>query len=463
MDLLAVPRTLRLGALAMLAGLAAATAVQAQNNNNNNNGGGFGIVTSRVGGVLVSVEGTLSKLEDSARIPLRDELRKMHAKPNGELSGKTEMRMVSLRGLEAGVKQANQTVVEKLPDELRFLAGLQRIQYVFVYPEENDIVLAGPGEGWQVDDRGAIVGVTTGRPVLRLEDLLVALRTVESARQGGITCSIDPTPEGRQRLEALLSKQTQYSNNVLAAIRKAVGPQTITVTGVPPESHFARILVASDYHMKRIGMKLDPSPVKQVPSFVDILKQENTPLDNMMPRWWMACDYQPLGRSADGLAYELRGRGVKVLTEEEVADAEGKVSAAGRANSAAQKWADLMTRHFDELASKEASFGELRNLMDLCVVAALITKEGLLTKADCQLPTLTSASSPLGYAALQPAKTVETQVNSLKRGREYIITASGGVEISSWQAADKTELSSTVGQVRQKARPTTKVSRAWWN
>jgi len=373
------------------------------------------------------------------------------------------MRMVSLKALEAAAKQSQEKVAEKLPDELRFLAGLQRIQYVFVYPEENDIVLAGPGEGWKVDDRGEIVGATTGRPVLRLEDLLVALRTVENARQGSITCSIDPTPEGRQRLDALLAKQTQYSNNVLGAIRKAVGPQTITVTGVPPESHFARILVASDYHMKRIGMKLDPSPVKQVPSFVDILKQDNVPLDNMMPRWWMACDYQPLARSEDGLAYELRGRGVKVLTEEEVADAQGNVSAAGRSNSAAQKWANLMTEHFDELATRQASFGELRNLMDMCVVAALITKEGLLAKANCPLPTLTAVDSTFGYAALQPAKSVETQVSSLKRGREYIITASGGVEISSWAAAAKTEPNAAVGQLRTKARPGSKVARAWWN
>ena len=450
------------GALAVLCGLAFANSALAQNNNNQN-GGGFGIVNNRVGGVQVNVEGVVSKLDDAGRIPLRDTLRKMHAAPSADLAGKTEMRMVSLKALEAAVKQSKEKVAENLPDELRFLAGIQRIQYVFIYPEENDIVLAGPGEGWKVDDRGAIVGATTGRPVLRLEDLLVALRTVESARSGSITCSIDPTPEGRQRLDALLSKQTQYSNHVLGAIRKAVGPQTITVTGVPPESHFARILVASDYHMKRIGMKLDPSPVKQLPSFVDILKQDNVPLDNMMPRWWMACDYQPLARSEDGLAFELRGRGVKVMTEEEVADAHGNVSAAGRSNSAAQKWADLMTKNFDELATKEASFGELRNLMDMCVVSALITKEGLLAKANCSLPTLTEANSPLGYLALQPAKTVETQVSSLKRGREYIITASGGVEISSWAAADKTEPSAAVGQVRQKAKPASKVARAWWN
>ena len=81
-----------------------------------------------------------------------------------------------------------------IPDAVKYLAGLQRIRYVFVYPEQKDIVLVGPGEGWKVDAKGNVVGVTTGRPVMLLDDLLVALRTAQAAAQGGITCSIDPTP-----------------------------------------------------------------------------------------------------------------------------------------------------------------------------------------------------------------------------------------------------------------------------
>ena len=41
----------------------------------------------------------------------------------------------------------------------RFLGGLQRIEYVLVYPDRQDIVLAGPGEGWMVDEMGTVVGV----------------------------------------------------------------------------------------------------------------------------------------------------------------------------------------------------------------------------------------------------------------------------------------------------------------
>ena len=79
---------------------------------------------------------------------------------------------------------------------MRYLAGMQRVQYVFVYPQHNDIVLAGPGEGWKLNAQGEVVGITTNRPVLLLDDLKVALRSIEAVQTTGISCSIDPTPDG---------------------------------------------------------------------------------------------------------------------------------------------------------------------------------------------------------------------------------------------------------------------------
>jgi hypothetical protein len=260
-----------------------------------------------------------------------------------------------------------------------------------------------------------------------------------------------------------MSKGLKAGAGALAAIKRAFGPQAITVTGIPADSHLARVIVSSDFHMKRIAMKLDPSPLKELPSFIDMLKRDNTRLDNMMPRWWMACDYEPLGRSEDGLAFELRGRGVKCLTEEEVVNADGKRDGTGRVNPAAQKWADLMTAHYDELALKETSFGELRNVMDMCVIAALVAKEQLLAKADCQLPTLLGANSKLGFMAMSAPKCVETQCSALQIGQDYVFTASGGVSIASWHVADKTEVRPAVAQVRQQAKPTSSGTQVWWN
>jgi hypothetical protein len=194
-------------------------------------------------------------------------------------------------------------------------------------------------------------------------------------------------------------------------------------------------------------MNLDASPVKGLVSYLEMLKH---PPKNMMPRWWMACDYEPLAKSDDGLAWELRGKGVKVLTEDEIVS-EGKVKGTGKSSGPAQRWADLMTAKYDQLMVNEPVFGDLRNLMDLCVLAALIRKENLLAKVNLELPNLEAPASGLGLVDFGAPKTVSTQCSAIKRSREFIITASGGVEINSWAVADKTAPDPQLKAVRDQA------------
>ncbi len=413
-------------------------------------GNNHGFAFRSVGGVLINAEGVVGEPAVKEMDLLRKRIQDEYKEPAADLKQPVELRMFSLRAAEEAIKQANVDLSYKLPEEIRFMAGLQRIQYVFVYPDQNDIVLAGPGEGWKPGEMGNYVGVTTGRPVLRLEDFVLAMRSAENARQGGISVSIDPTAEGRQRLDALLGKVREFGPGVLDAVEKALGPQEVSIRGIPETSHFARTLVASDYKMKRIAMKLQPSPVKGLSSYIDML---TSPPDNMMPRWWMACNYEPVAKSKDGLAFEIRGQGIKVMTEDELVNADGTVKGTGKANPVAQKWADQMTAKFDELSVKEPIFGELRNLFDMSVVAALIAKEDLLTKANCPLPTIADAGSNLGVSSWVAPRFVDTQCGATKKGRNYIITASGGVEITSWQVADKTVESAEVEVVRSKAAP----------
>ncbi len=421
---------------------------------------GFGRFPA-VGGVAIDERGVLSESDPVAVKDLTADLIKNRKAIAGELNQKVELRKISLRAIEEAVAKSGQANAAELPPEIKFLAGIQRIQYIFVDTENNDVVLAGPGEGWKLDERANYVGVTTGLPVLRLEDLVVALRTAGGARQAPITVSIDPTVEGRKRYEQLMKSQTKFTPAVLDRIVEALGKQTITITGVPDTTRFARMLAASDYKMKRIAMKLEPSPVEELPSFLDMMKRGGAKLGNMMPRWWMACNYEPLARSEDGLAWELRGPGVKVMTEDDFV-AEGQATATGKVNPLAQKWADLMTEHYDKLAVKEPVFGDLRNLMDLCVVSALIEKEGLLEKAKLELPTLAGENSKFETVYWHAPKEVATQCSVVKRGSEYIITASGGVEISSWEVASKSVVNPAMSEVRSKA--VHKTSDAfWWN
>lgn len=416
-----------------------------------------------VGGVSIDTEGVLRSVTVDAkqafrRIMLRD------LKPAAaQLNAPVELRKVSLKGLEAAIAGANAENFNQLPDEVKYLAGLQRIQYVVLSPEENDILLVGPAEGWKVDDGGNVIGVTTGQPVLQLEDLAMAFRTVNAARRGGISCSIDPTPQGQQNLRKFLSTQRQMGPNTLAGMQQALGPQTITLTGVPGDSHFARVLVAADYHMKRIAMNLDPSPVKGLVGFLDLVKAQNVRITNLMPRWWLACNYEPLLRSEDGLVWELRGPGVKAMTEDEVINQDGTYTQTGKENPVARKWADMMTERYEQLSAKNAVFGDLRNVMDMCVVAALIQKEGLMDKAGCSLPRIADVDFQLAAMKWPVPKAVATQCSFIKREREYIVTASGGVQIDSFGAADRVKVDNAIKSVGERSLASRSNATFWWN
>ena len=426
--------------LALLLALILAPAVQAGHQFFRNNS---------VGGVKIDAEGVLSAPDAKAAAMLRREIIAEMKEVPGDLGKTVELRKISLKGLEAAIDDALKNNLGVLPDEVKYLAGLQRIEYVLVYPEENDIVLAGPGEGWKVDEVGNVVGVTTGRPVIHIDDLIVALRSVDDARREGISCSIDPTEEGLARLQALFRELKVFDASVPDRVEEVMGPQKISLTGVPESSHFARVMVAADYRMKRYAMKLEQAPVRGLTSFVDLTRGGK----NMMPRWWLACNYDAVAHTEDGLAWQLRGDGVKAETE----DPDGKKDAV------AQRWADLMTEHYNELSVKDPVFGELRNLMDMCVIAALIKKEGLLEKAELSLPLLTDSNSMLMIDSWNPPKQVATQASATKKARTWVITASGGVMVDSWQVADETVVDASTGKVRTDAARPADRSQWWWN
>ena len=94
----------------------------------------------------------------------------------------------------------------------------------------------------------------------------------------------------------------------------------------------------------------------------------------------------------------------------------------------AQKWADNMTAHYDELAVAAPVFGELRNCMQLALVGALVAHERLADKAGCNLPALMQEST-LKTLELPAPTQVDSRVSMVKQGHNWIISASGGVNI----------------------------------
>lgn len=411
----------------------------------------FGQTYSFPGGVSINADGMLTNTSVDDLGKLRQARAALLKPAPGRLHEKVPMRKVSLRRLDAAVRQTLQGGAT-LPDEMQYLAGLQRIEYLLVDPQQQDLVLVGPGEGWRVGEKGIVVGESTGRPVMLLDDLAVALRAANDPARRAFTCSIDPTPEGLQRLRVHAQKLGTIGDpqSTARGIEETLGPQTITVSGVPPTSHFAQVMVAADYRMKRVSMNLEPAPVTGLPSFIHLMSAGGKGMQNMLPRWWLAPNYDPLLRDEDGLTWQLRGAAVKAFAENDFLDASGQKRHTGKADPVSQRWADLMTARYDELALADPIFGQLRNCMDLAIVAALIVRHDLCAKAQASLPMLMETSGM--EVSKQPVpKQVASQAALAHKGRKWIIAA-GGVEINPWAIVDRSEVNASVGAVRAKIR-----------
>jgi hypothetical protein len=123
-----------------------------------------------------------------------------------------------------------------------------------------------------------VVGITSRRPTVQLQDLVVALRAFPEGKPATkvIGCSIDATREGlaamQEYLRSVGSRFMAGQQEIMAAqithgLRESLGLQNVTVHGVSPKTHFAQVLVEADYRMKLIGIGLERPPVRMV-SFV---------------------------------------------------------------------------------------------------------------------------------------------------------------------------------------------------
>lgn len=426
-------------------------------------GGRFG-GQQAVGGVVVDAAGVVRAATLEDRQQMANALQNANRALPGDLQKKAEMRMISLKGLQAAVAESKQSGKD-IPSEVRFLAGLQRIAYVFVDQENQDVILAGPAEPWEMREDGFVVGKISGQATMRLEDLTVALRSVENARQNGITCSIEPTDEGRLRLQQLLRRiklrPGQSPVAFEAAMREAFGPQMIYLSGVPNNSRFARTLVAADFEMKRVAMGLTESKVATLPSYLE-MSRNSQQTKNQNPRWWMACSYDALGKSQDGLAWKLSGQGVETKTEQDIVNDDGSTRRGG-VDKMAQAWANKMTDSYEDLSKKMPVFSELQNMMDLTVVATLIVQERLAEKAGLSLAGFAEESQSVELASFNTPKAVEPHCSFIKGRSGWVVTASGGVDINGFEVVQNQVADASGSKVREDALAASTGKTWWWN
>ena len=133
-------------------------------------------------GVVVDAQGVLHKqvaADPDGRLT-RERIAAASAALEPDVAAVSKLRKVSLNRLEQAIRDCQGAPT----DEMRYLAGLQRVRYVFFYPETKDIVLAGPAEGWVTDPDGPRRGHHQRPADVQLQDLVVALAGVSARRQG---------------------------------------------------------------------------------------------------------------------------------------------------------------------------------------------------------------------------------------------------------------------------------------
>jgi hypothetical protein len=220
-------------------------------------------------------------------------------------------------------------------------------------------------------------------------------------------------------------------NLIAGQFQEALGQQTITVGGIPSNTHFAQVLVEADYRMKLIGIGLEKadapinSYVSRVnPAFVS---------KNALQRWYFVPDYQRIKATEDGLAMEMVGEGVRLVGEDEVVSKDGGRRQLGTNNRASNLFVREFTENYTKLAKANPVYAQLRNCIDMAVAAAFMKQHDLFTKASWTMGVLADESKYAVETGNAPQK-VASAVNALWKGQTLMTPIGGGVMINPTEA-----------------------------
>lgn len=420
-------------------------------------GGGMGGGYGGGGGVYIDPQGVIRALTEAPAGRPRPSMPRIDA----DLAARSDLRQISLRRLDAELRELGRAGLA-VPAEMALLAGLTKVEYILIDREQDDVLIAGPAEGWEYGPDGREVGRTTRRPVLHLEDLVVALRCVLGG-PGEASCSMDPQRAGLEGLQRFLGQNRldindpRGSERFAEGIAKAYGLQTIQTGGVPEGSRFALVMIEADYRMKRIAVGLEK--VAGVTSHLDVLSDlaAQGAQGERMARWWFTPDYDAIRTNEAGTLFQLVGRGVKLQNEEVLIDRQGGRQGTGKASADWDRFSDSFSQRFPELEAKDPVFADLHNLFDLMMVAGLVRFQGRSSwLADSTLLDPAAHAVP---TRRQP-KLAEPVVNVIvnRQGRKYLANwAYGGVSVRPASVVREDRLVIDPKNRQRLARPD-----SWW-
>ncbi|MCG8651221.1 MAG: DUF1598 domain-containing protein [Pirellulales bacterium] len=430
--------------------------------------GDTNIFADPIAGVDVDAKGVLKIRTFDPRVA-QQRLMAARRQAGDDLMRPSQLRKISLNRLEAAVAERLEAGFQPT-DEMRALAGLTSVEYVFFYPESGDIVIAGPSEGFVADPTDRLVGIESGRPVVLMEDLITALRAYAPGARPTpiISVSIDPTPEGLQQMQRFLASvrgrvRPSDARRLALGLKENLGLQTVTFKGIPSSTHFARVLVEADYRMKLIGIGLERLPIRML-SYVD-RANPNAVAANAMERWFFQPNYDGVAVSEDGLAMKINERGVQLVGANERVANGGRRVAAGRANKASQAFCQDFTKAYPMIAQRVRIYDELRQLIDVAIAAAYIQEQDFYGQAGWDMPVFMDESKVSVETYTTPEQ-VETAVNAIWRGNTLMTPLGGGVNMQPRLALQsgtvKVDSAGENDQIKQSAGPINLAEGQWW-
>ena len=434
--------------------------------------GGSGTITPFESGIRVNPQGMICRVRQQELAGLLESLAAVSRKVDvdAELATASERRMVSLTRLEKEVARRMEAG-QPIPTEMKNLAGLTRIENVFVYPDTGEIVVAGPAEGWSVRGDGRMVANSSKLPTLQLDDLVTVLRTFGPGGNKSFGCSIDPRQENVQALQQLVAESASrgpipkgQTAKWVASIDDALGQADVSVYGVPAASRVAHVMVDADYRMKLIGLdELDAG--EDVPGYFGLLARNREFISGGLDalRWWMTMDYESIRQSGDRNAYAFNGSGVLCLSENQMLTADGQRVPTGKTEPVNRMFAENFTKHYEELAARETVFADLRGIMDLALVAALIEQDKLaaLVGWDRSVFAAGGKYQPAEYITPQTADAVAA--HRVFNGKDIVVQAAGGVQADLMSVVrDGEKRVVDAGLSAEAAAATDETAGRWW-
>lgn len=434
--------------------------------------GGQGAVKPFRGGIYVDSQGAMHRILQEDKSPAVAALWSagLNVGENRDARAASRLRKVSLNRLEREVQLAL-AAGRPLPEDMQTLAGLQRIEYVLVYPETGDLVLAGPAGNWQTDLEGRVVSADNGRAVVRLEDLVVLLRHFQQPGNREFGCSITPTEESLARVQAFVQQSSAKPIKAaerprwLEQLRAQLGAQVVEVDGIDPRTRVAQVLVEADYRMKLVGIGLEPG-THNCPSYLDMLASKGTNAPIGVLRWWFTMNYQALAASADHRVFGLRGQGVQVLSENEMLTARGQRVHTGNSDDLNAEFARNFTRDFTNLAVKYPVYGDLQNIFDLALVATLLRAEDLPGQVGWHMTCFADPREFPVARGMAPTSTQTVINHRVVNKTQILAVVSGGVTADPLAyvqaAALDVDRQGKLESERARATPGEVPPRGWW-